>query len=178
MSRVPYPTRDEFPAEHVAAYDRMMRERGYSHVFLALANIPNLLEPLLTFTREMKYGAAIEQRLRELAIVSVGHFAGSEYEFSHHWNIALKAGLSREHMENLADFETSDVYDDRERAIIRYVREATFDLKVQDATWQALRAHFSVREAMDVVMAAAWYNAVVRMLLPLEIELEVGFERG
>jgi alkylhydroperoxidase family enzyme len=178
MSRVPYQTRDEFPVEHVAAYDRLLRERGASNIFLALANIPNLLDPLLTFTREMKFGAAIAQPLRELAIVSVGHFTGSQYEFDHHWNIALAAGLPREKMENLADWETSDVYDERDRAIIRYAREATFELKVHDATWDALRAHFSVREAMDVVMAVAWYNAVVRMLLPLEIELEQGFKRG
>jgi len=178
MARVPYPSRDAFPAEHVAAYDRMIRERGASHVFLALSNIPNLLDPLLTFTREMKVGAAIAQPLRELAIVSVGHFTGSQYEFDHHWNIALAAGLPRAKMENLAVWETSDVYDNRERAIIRYAREATCELKVSDVAWEALRSHFDVREAMDVVMAVAWYNAVVRMLLPLEIELENWFVRS
>jgi hypothetical protein len=30
---------------------------------------------------------------------------------------------------------------------------------------------------MDVVMAVAWYNAVARVLLPLEIELEDWHER-
>jgi hypothetical protein len=33
------------------------------------------------------------------------------------------------------------------------------------------------RESMDVVMAVAWYNAVARVLLPLEIELEDWYER-
>ena len=73
MARVPYPTRDEYPSAYLAAYDRMLRERGDPplHIFLALANIPNLLDPLLTFTREMREGAAIEARLRELAIMTV-----------------------------------------------------------------------------------------------------------
>jgi hypothetical protein len=67
VARVPYPNRDEYPPTYLAAYDRMLRERGDPplHIFLALANIPNLLDPLLTFTREMREGAAIEAQLRE-----------------------------------------------------------------------------------------------------------------
>jgi alkylhydroperoxidase family enzyme len=180
MARVPYPKRDEYPPAYRAAYDRMLRERGdpVLHIFAALANVPNLLDPLLTFTGEMRRGAVIEARLRELAIMTVALATGASYEFNHHWNSALEAGLSREQLEQLADAETSDVFDERERAIVRYAREATLSLTVSDETWSALRAHFSVRETMDVVMAVAWYNAVARMLLPMEIELEDWFERG
>jgi alkylhydroperoxidase family enzyme len=179
MARVPYPTRDDYPPAHLAAYDRMLRERGDPplHVFVALANIPNLLDPLLTFTREMREGAVIEARLRELAIMSVALVTGATYEFNHHWNSALDAGLRREQLEQLADAETSDAFDDEERAIVRYAREATLSLNVSDETWSALRSRFSVRETMDVVMAVAWYNAVARVLLPLEIEIEDWHER-
>jgi alkylhydroperoxidase family enzyme len=179
MARVPYPTRDEYPSAYLTAYDRMLRERGDPplNVFTALANIPNLLDPLLTFTREMREGAVIETRLRELAIMTVALATGATYEFNHHWNSALKAGLRREQLEQLADAEASDVFDERERAIVRYAREATLSLEVSDPTWAALRKHFSVRETMDVVMAVAWYNAVARMLLPMEIDTEDWYER-
>jgi alkylhydroperoxidase family enzyme len=157
----------------------MLRERGDPalHIFAALANIPNLLDPLLTFTREMREGAVIEARLRELAIMTVALTTRATYEFNHHWNAALEAGLRREQLEHLADAETSDAFDGRERAIVRYAREATVSLNVSDETWSALRGHFSVRETMDVVMAVAWYNAVARMLMPLEIEMEDWHER-
>jgi alkylhydroperoxidase family enzyme len=179
MARVPYPTRDEFPPPYLASYDRMLRERGDPplHVFAALANIPDLLGPLLTFTREMREGAAIETRLRELAIVAVALTTGATYEFNHHWNSALKAGVRRTQLEQLADAETSDAFNDKERAVVRYAREATLSLNVSNETWSALRSQFSVRESMDVVMAVAWYNAVARVLLPLEIELEDWHER-
>jgi alkylhydroperoxidase family enzyme len=179
VARVPYPKRDEYPSAYLAAYDRMLRERGDPplHIFAALANIPNLLDPLLTFTREMREGAVIEARLRELAIMTVALTTGATNEFDHHWNSALEAGLGREHLEQLADAETSEAFDDKERAIVRYAREATLSLKVSDETWSALRSHFSLRETMDVVMAVAWYNAVARMLLPLEIEMEDWYER-
>jgi alkylhydroperoxidase family enzyme len=177
MARVPYPKRDEYPSAYLAAYDRMISERGALHVFLALANIPNLVDPLLTFTKEMREGAAIDARLRELAIMTVALATGASYEFNHHWNSALEAGVRREQLEQLAEPETSDAFDESERAIVRYAREATLSLKVPDETWSALRSHFSVREAMDVVMAVAWYNAVARVLLPMEIEIEAWHQR-
>jgi alkylhydroperoxidase family enzyme len=179
MARVPYPQRDEYPSAYLDAYDRMLRERGDPalHIFAALANIPNVLDPLLTFTGEMRQGAAIEARLRELAIMTVALATGATYEFNHHWNSALDAGLRREQLEQLADAETSDAFGESERAIVRYAREATLSVEVSDETWSALRAHFSVRETMDVVMAVAWYNAVARILLPLEIEMEEWHER-
>ena len=177
MARVPYPQRDEYPSAYLAAYDRMQRERGdpTPHIFLALANIPNLLDPLLTFTHEMRDGAVIEARLRELAIMTVGLVTGASYEFNHHWKSALKAGVRREQLEQLADAETSDAFDERERAIVRYASEVTLLLTVSDETWSVLHRHFSVREVMDIVMAVAWYNAVARMLLPMEIEMETWY---
>jgi AhpD family alkylhydroperoxidase len=180
MARVPYPSREEFSEAFRFAYDRMLNERGNPapNIFLALANIPNLLDPLLTFTKEMKHGAAIEQRLRELSIVTVGLVSRCDYEFDHHWNIALKAGVRRAQLEQLADADTSPEFDEKERAIVRYAREVTERIEVSDETWEALNRHLTQREAMDIVMAVAWYNAVVRMLVPMRIETERWFKRA
>ena len=180
MSRVPYPTREQYPQDFVATYDRMLNERGSPplHIFLALANIPNLLAPLLSFTKEMREGAAVDAKLHELAITTVGSVTGAQYEFNHHWNSAIAAGLRREQLEQLASFETSNEFDDRERAVIRYAREATLQIEVSDAAWSDLRSHLGLRETMDIVVAVAWYNAVVRMLIPLQIQMEDWFHRA
>lgn len=177
MARVPYITREETPEPYKAAYDRIINERGKSHIFLALANIPNLTDLMLDFTKEMKFGAAIAQPLRELAILTVGYVSGSDYEFDHHWNIALKAGVRRAQMEQLGVADTSPEYDAKERAIIRYAKEATLTADASEETWTELRKHLPVREAMDIVMAVAWYNAVIRVLKPLRIESEPWFKR-
>jgi alkylhydroperoxidase family enzyme len=178
MARVPYPTREEYPEAYRGVYDRMINERGPSHIFLALANIPNLLDLILSFTKEMKHRSVIEQRLRELSIVTVGLMAQSDYEFDHHWNIALKAGVRRVQLEQLADAETSPEFDEAERAVVRYAREATLHVDVSDETWNALTEHLPLRETMDIVMAVAWYNGVVRMLKPMRIETESWFKRA
>ncbi|MCY1379664.1 hypothetical protein D9M69_674040 [compost metagenome] len=107
----------------------------------------------------------------------VGHRTKSAYEFDHHWKAALRAGVKREQLEHLCEYEASPLFDDRERAILRYAEEVTDTVSTRDETWQSLRHHFPENELMDLVMAVAWYNAVARILVPLDIELEEWFSR-
>jgi alkylhydroperoxidase family enzyme len=109
-------------------------------------------------------------------MLMVGLVANSRYEFDHHWNAALKAGVAREKLESLAEFETSPHFDDAERAVLRYAREASLG-EVDDATWNALRRHFDERQATEIVITVAWYACVVRILVPLTIENEAWFKR-
>ncbi len=184
--RVPLPTRDEFPEELRPVYDRMLAERGNPapHVFLALCNIPPLLGPLLDFTAAMRHGAAMHARYRELGVVMTAHTARSTYEFNKHWNHALKAGARREQLEaieastSVEDLLASPLFDAKERAVLAYAAEATARIEVSDETWSALTTAFPLREAMDLVMAVAWYNAVARINGPLRIALEPWFQRA
>ncbi len=96
----------------------------------------------------------------------------------HHWNIALRAGVSREKLERLADFETARVFDDQERAVMRYAAEATSSIKVSDATFGALRGFLDDRRMVELVQNVAFYNMVVRILVPLGVELEPGTVKG
>jgi alkylhydroperoxidase family enzyme len=179
MARVPYPKREDLPETDRAIYDRMQHERGVptANIFLALANTPNLLDKILSLAGELRTGTVIEKRFRELAVLTVGLVTGSQYEFDHHWNAALKAGVRRAQLEALADFETSPEFDEQERAVIRFAREVTHPGEVRDATWNGLRGFFDVRQSMEILLTIAWYNMVVRILLPLQIENEEWFKR-
>ena len=177
MARVPYPKLEDLPEAERPIYQRMLRERGGGHIWLALANAPKILDAVMTMAGALRNDTVFEKRFRELGVVMVGLVTGSAYEFDHHWNAALAAGVRREQLENLAQFETSQHFDDKERAVLRYAKEATETGEVSDASWDALRRHFDTRQAMEVVLTVAWYNCVVRILLPLRIEHEPDFKR-
>lgn len=179
MARVPYVTREDLPAHERPIYDRLEQSRGtpVGHIWRALANAPNLLDKILSYADELRQGTTIDKRYRELGVLMVGLVTKSDYEFDHHWNAALKAGVRREQLEALKDFATSPHFDDVERAVLAFAREATASGEVSDATWAALRRHFDTRQAMEIVLTVAWYNNVVRILLPLRIEHEDWFLR-
>jgi AhpD family alkylhydroperoxidase len=178
MARVPFVTRDSLAGEAREVYERIEQSRGgVGHIWRALLNAPQLTDRILLFADELRHGTSIDKRTRELAVLIVGLVTNCAYEFDHHWNAALKAGISREQLNALADFETSPLFDERERAVMRFAKEATLVGTVENTTWAALRHHFDTRHAMEILLTVAWYNCVVRILLPLEIENEPGFKR-
>lgn len=160
------------PSEYQLSYDRLIEERGPVNIFLAIANAPNLIDSFLSFTADMKKKAEVEPKLRELAILMVGEASGAQYEVDHHSHIALAAGVRPAQLSGLGDFETSPEFDETERAVLRYARHVTVDTHVPDGTWRALLDVLGLRKAMDIVFATAWYNAVARMLIPLQIQTE------
>ena len=175
-ARLPYLTRNDLPEADRDIFDQFIKERGTEpgHIHRVVANAPNLLRRFLGLANELRNGTQLDPKLRELALMTVGRLTNAEYEFTHHWNISLKVGVKREQLEQLTDFETSALFNDHERAVMRYASEATTNIKVGDATFNALRAFLDNRRITELVMNVAFYNAVVRILVPLSVELEAG----
>ena len=178
MARVPYVRKEDLPENERHVYERMARERGTGNIWLAVANHPKICDAMVSLAGALRNDTIFERRYRELGVLMVGLVTKSDYEFDHHWNSALHAGVRREQLENLAQFETSPHFTDQERAVLRFSKEATENGMVSDTTWNTLRGFFDVRQAMEVVLTVAWYNCVVRILLPLQIEHEPGFKRN
>jgi alkylhydroperoxidase family enzyme len=173
-ARVPYVTRNDLPEADREIFDQFLKERGTEpgHVHRVVANAPNLLRRFLGLANELRNATQLDPKLRELALMTVGRLTEAEYEFTHHWNISLKVGVKREQLEHLADFESLAEFNDHERAVMRYALEATTKIKVSDTTFNALRGFLDDRRITELVMNVAFYNAVVRVLVPLGVELE------
>jgi 4-carboxymuconolactone decarboxylase len=171
--------REELAEADRPVFDRIEKSRGQvGNIWRAMLNAPGITDRMLALADELRHGIALDKPLRELAVLTVGRVTRCDYEFDHHWNAALKAGVTRAQLESIGDFETSPAFTDKERAVMRFAAEATAPGKVSDATWQTLCRFFDTRQAMEVLMTVAWYNTVVRILLPLEIENEPGFKRN
>jgi alkylhydroperoxidase family enzyme len=178
MTRIDYVSRDAMPEGRTDLYDRLVAERGPNpeHIFLALANAPDLAEAVLGMATALRRKTTLSRVFRELAVVTVGLETGAEYEAEHHRNAALRAGVRREQLEHLRDFETASCFTEQERAVTRLAKEVTLAGKVSDSTWKAA-SFLGQRERLELLLTIAWYNCVVRMILPLQIEMEPWFVR-
>jgi len=177
-ARVPYLKREDLAEADREIFDNLKAERGsVGNIFRALAHTPNLLRRFLRLGGELRNKTALDPKLRELAIITVGRLTDAQYEYVHHWNLARRVGIRREQLDALADWEKSPEFSDNERAVIRYAVEATNTVKVRDATWNALTAFLDTRRLMELVQNVAFYNMVVRVLVPVGVELEPGTTR-
>jgi alkylhydroperoxidase family enzyme len=72
----------------------------------------------------------------------------------------------------LAAWESDSAFSAAERAVMRYAAEATQQVTVSSATFEALRSVLSPEHLVELVCQVAFYNMVVRVLVPLDVELE------
>ena len=177
MPRVPYLDRSDATPETKALWDRLEAERKVptANIFRSLANAPALLDAFLSYANAMRDKSQLSPKLRELAILSVGHAVGSAYEIAHHQSHGLAAGLSEAQLAAVADFEESPEFDDLEHAVLRLARESTLSVDVSEETWQAAAEHLDARQMVELSMNIAWYNSGVRIMGLLDIDLEPAY---
>ncbi|WP_328785275.1 carboxymuconolactone decarboxylase family protein [Streptomyces canus] len=173
MARVPYLRREDADEANKPLYDRLEAERKVptANIFLALAGAPEQLDGFLTYANSLR-AADLSPKLRELAILTVGYATRSAYEVAHHQSHGLKAGLTGEQLAAVADFESSELFDATEKAVMRLAKESTLHVDVSEETWRAAADHLTDRQMVELSLSIAWYNSGVRIMGLLDIDLE------
>jgi uncharacterized peroxidase-related enzyme len=172
---VPFLDREDLRPEDRDIYDRIAAGRGsVSRLFRVLAHTPGLLRRLADYSAGLRTMLKLDPALRELATMTVALVTGVDYEFTHHWAIAQRAGVPAQKLAALADYERSPLFTEQERAVIRYSAECTRAVRVSDDTFAALRASLDTERIVELVQVVAYYNMVSRILEPLGVELEPG----
>ena len=173
MARVKYLGREAAGKDLAPLYDRLERERKVptANIFLALANAPEILDGFLTYANAVR-GATLSPRLRELAILLVGQITASEYELVHHHSHAIKAGVTEEQYAAIANFESSPLFSDEERAVMAFAKDSTMNVDVADEVWNRAATHLNERQMVELAVTVSWYNSGVRIMGALKIDLE------
>ena len=173
MARLPY-----LEADQVAPEYRDMLQRN-TNLHKLLVNSPDMARAFNGVGSYIRFKSKLDPRLRELAILQVGWLARSPYEWSHHVKLGYEFGVTDADIEGLiadtAGKATS--FGPLERLVLSAAREATRDGAVSLATFEALQKHLSNELMIDLVMTIAFYNAVVRVLASLEIDVEPDYQK-
>ena len=92
--------------------------------------------------------------------------------------MSRKAGVTEEQLRDIAHFESSPHFDEREKVVLRLAVALTrIPTNVPDEMYAALRAQFSEREIVELSAAIAWENGRARFNRVFGIEPE-GFSKG
>jgi alkylhydroperoxidase family enzyme len=166
MARVPY---RDLPAG----------ARSASNVARALANSPNGSQKYSGIAMYLRFDSTLNPRLRELAILQVGYITRQIYEYAHHCSLALEFGCTEDDIRALAaDSEGKPTnLDPLTKHVLRAARDMTVKMELADETFAALQAALSTEHLLDLLMAIASYNATVRMLNALKVDLEPEYQK-
>jgi alkylhydroperoxidase family enzyme len=168
MARVPYLEMSDLPAEH---QDLLKRRISLTQ---AMVNSPGAARAFGALGQFIRFGSKLDPRLRELAILQVGWLARSPYEWSHHVKLGHDFGVSDDDIRALIDDTAGKPteLDDMARTVLRAAREMTQDGAMSDATFAALQKALGNEQIIDLTITIAFYNAVVRVLATLQIDVE------
>ena len=89
----------------------------------------------------------LDGKLRELAYIKTSELNGCDYCLHHHRTTGKKVGLSERQLNETAQVETSDAYDELQRDVLRYAEEVTRHINVNGALLRATsRVAFGPRD--------------------------------
>jgi alkylhydroperoxidase family enzyme len=173
MARVPYLEQSDLPPEHRELLARPIALNR------AMANNPEASRAMSGLALYIRHKMKLDPRLRELAIIQVGYLTKQAYEYSHHVKIGREFGVTDDDIRAVA-IETegrASNLDPLSRNVLRAAREMTRDLAMSDATFAALEKELGRAGVIDLALAIAFYNGVVRMLGTLQIDVEPEYQK-
>jgi alkylhydroperoxidase family enzyme len=172
MARVPY-----LEASDLAPEDQDLLKRRIS-LFQALVNSPKAARAFSGLGGYIRYGSKLNPRLRELAILQVGWLARSPYEWSHHVKLGHDFGVTEADVQALIDDTAGKptALDALSKLALKAAREMTSDGAMTAATFAALQAELGNEQVVDLTLTIGFYNAVVRVLATLQINVEPDYQ--
>ena len=113
-------------------------------------------------------------REREIVILRIGYLCKSGYEWTQHVPIGVRAGLTDDEVARIKGGADAGGWSPADQALLRAADELHHDQFITDATWAALKAHFTDKQCMDVVFTAGQYTQVSMILNSFGVQLDAG----
>ena len=149
------------------------------NLYRKLVNSPDGARAFRSLGHHIRFTSTLNPRLREMAIIQVGYLANSEYEYAHHVQMGLEEfGLSEDDIHAITS-ETKDQKSqlpDLDRVVLRAARDMFINLKISDQDFEFLQNELSHAHVIELILAIAFYCAVVRVLATLEIDTEPDYK--
>ena len=168
MARIPYPDQASLTDKVRSRVEQLPPLNILRMLSHAQANFI----PFLAFGASILTEQELDGKLRELAILRVAHLTGAHYEWTQHVPIAKQCGASEAQVAAIADGPTASAFDDLEQKVLAFTDELTQNIRVSDATFQALAALLPARQLVELTLAASFYGLAARIMEVFEIELE------
>lgn len=190
MPRLHGVPRGEASPEALEAYDRLFGDRDPvaepgtatgtpGNWWTVFAIVPDILTHAQAgFGVLSSRKRVLEPYFREFGLTRAGFAAGSQFVFSQHSKAARSVGIPEEKLQAIPAWSSSDVLDAKERAVLAYTDELVLqDGRVQDATFAALRAHFSEPAILELTYAVTMYRLHATITRALRLEYDDVDER-
>lgn len=145
--------------------------------FRVIANHPALARGIFTQHAALRHQGRLSARHRELLIMRVAWRAGSAYEWSQHWRVAIDTGVPPDHLLHVRQWREADCFSPADRAVLQAVDDVFEQGEVLPASWERCsEALGDPLLALEAVVAIVHWRGLAVLFRSLALPLETGAE--
>src|SRR5690349_6988053 len=148
ISYVPLEDMDERMQEEMRRCAREGTPRPESSAVRAHA--PNAFWAFADSWKALFHSGVLDHTIKELCRVYISRTVKCEFCGNQRSIKATTAGLLEQQYDELINFESSDQYDERQKAALAYTEAIAWRLDVDDAFWERMYRHFSEAELVEL----------------------------
>ncbi len=145
------------------------------HILTVMAHHPTLLGPFIEWATALALYGELPKRAQEILALRAAVRCRSEFEWGHHVVYGRAAGLSDNEIARVAAGDR-DGWDTHEAVLIDAADELISGFDLSDATWSALRAHYSDAQLAEIPFVVGQYTMLSMFANGLGVALEPGYE--
>ncbi|MDA8212793.1 MAG: carboxymuconolactone decarboxylase family protein [Clostridia bacterium] len=172
MPRLPLLPLEEMPEKTRNMITGGKSELSAKNINKMVAHAENSARHFMRLGNSLLTQGQLDARLRELAILRIATLCDSNYEWYQHEIIARQVGVPEEQIEAVRQGKESPVFNEQERAVLRYTEEVTLQVKSSEEAFEELTRFLSHRELVELTLAIGFYNLVARFLENTGVEIE------
>jgi alkylhydroperoxidase family enzyme len=114
------------------------------------AHAPNAFWAFADSWKAIFYNGVCDHAIKDLCRVYISRTVKCEFCGNQRSQKATTAGLLEQQYDDLLNFESSNVYDERQKAALAYTEAIAWRLDPDDAFWERLNSHFSEAELVEL----------------------------
>jgi alkylhydroperoxidase family enzyme len=133
---------------------------------------PRLAQASMDMALAIRTGTLLPRSLVEIVILRTAQTFGSDYEWQQHHPMALAIGMSEQQIDAIAHWQTSDRFNDNEKAALAFCDSIIAKTALDEAAFQRLQQQFSSREIVELAVVVCEYLATAHFVKALGVPLE------
>lgn len=148
------------------------QEGDVGHAYATLVRHPSAFASLLPFQSYLMTESSLPDPVRRDVALRVFWLTRCGYEWAHHAQEALEAGLTEKDLEMLRRPEGAEGY-----PLIRAVDQLVYDSFIQDETWEALAETMERHQLIDFIFTVGGHMITAMTVNSLGVQLEPDMEQ-
>src|SRR5688572_19030182 len=160
------PPKETLTAEQRAAMEEFQKQRGLpiSGPFEPMLWSPEAMIRAASMGTYLRYKSVYPQDLSEFIILIAGRSWSQQYEWTVHYPIALKAGVSKAIADAIADGRRPTGMSADQEMLYDFTTELIQNKGVSDATYARVLKRFGEKGVIDAVSITGYYTLLAMVL--------------